>query len=145
MPAAMLRVDYRITNSAFDELSSEFIPEHKTVQVGRRSQAPRQITHEFEELKGSEKTRFLIRELKQQEGRAIWLCGGGDLGTTLLAAGLIDKLILKVNPVLFGSGIPMFRDSRNLTGLTLEGHHAFDSGHLILRYAISSPRSPRRA
>lgn len=80
----------------------------------------------------------IVRNLKQEKGRAIWLCGGGDLATSLLSAGLIDGLILKLNPILFGSGIPMFRDSTELTGLTLEGHHAFDSGHMILRYAVNS-------
>ena len=80
----------------------------------------------------------IVKKMKLEGGRAIWLCGGGDLGTSLLSAGLIDRLILKLNPILFGSGIPMFRDSINITGLTLEEHHAFDSGHMILRYAVKS-------
>lgn len=78
----------------------------------------------------------VVERLKQQEGRAIWLCGGADLGTSLFSAGLIDRLVLKLNPILFGSGIPMFRNSLNLTSLTLEAHHAFDSGHMILQYAV---------
>ena len=52
-------------------LVKEFIPEHKTVQVGRRSHAPRQIEHEFEELRGSEKTRFLTSLLKREKGRVL--------------------------------------------------------------------------
>lgn len=48
----------------------------------------------------------LVRELKTREGADIWLCGGGRLAAQLL--GEIDRLILKRNPVVFGSGIPLF-------------------------------------
>jgi dihydrofolate reductase len=50
----------------------------------------------------------VVRRLKQQEGSAIWLCGGGALAATL--ADEIDRLVLKRQPVLFGSGIPLFGD-----------------------------------
>ena len=49
---------------------------------------------------------LLVRELKAQEGGAIWLCGGGALAATL--ADQIDRLVLKRNPLLFGAGIPLF-------------------------------------
>ena len=48
----------------------------------------------------------VVRRLKQEEGRAIWLCGGGALAATL--ADEIDRLVLKRQPLLFGSGIPLF-------------------------------------
>jgi dihydrofolate reductase len=49
-----------------------------------------------------------VRALKQDEGKAIWLCGGATLATTLYRADLLDQLVVKVNPALFGSGIPLF-------------------------------------
>jgi dihydrofolate reductase len=55
-----------------------------------------------------------IRALKAEHtpaGRShadIWLCGGGHLASTLVNE--IDRLILKVYPVLLGSGIPLFAD-----------------------------------
>ena len=79
-----------------------------------------------------------IEAMKRRTGRAIWLCGGCELATTLLKAGLIDRLILKLNPVLFGSGIPIFHDSIDVTGVALEEHHSFDSGHMILNYRLES-------
>ncbi|MWB97966.1 dihydrofolate reductase family protein [Agromyces seonyuensis] len=48
----------------------------------------------------------VVRRLKAEEGAAIWLCGGGALAATL--AGEIDRLVLKRQPLLFGSGIPLF-------------------------------------
>lgn len=79
-----------------------------------------------------------VRKLKEEAGRAIWLCGGGVLASTLLAAGLIEKLIVKLNPVLFGSGIPLFSGGSGQKTLTLTGSRTYDSGHVLLHYSIAS-------
>ncbi len=73
-------------------LVDEFIPGHKRVQVGRRSQAPKEIVHEFEELASSEKTRFLCRTLGGQNGRVLIFVktklGAERLGRELRGKGL---------------------------------------------------------
>ncbi|MGM7699049.1 dihydrofolate reductase family protein [Microbacterium sp. A84] len=48
----------------------------------------------------------VVRELKAEEGKGIWLCGGGSLAAVLRDK--IDRLALKRNPMLFGDGIPLF-------------------------------------
>lgn len=78
----------------------------------------------------------LVRSLKQQAGKAIWLCGGADLASTLFAPGLIDKLIVKLNPVLFGSGIPLFCAGIQQTDLELTGSKVYKSGHTVLHYRV---------
>ena len=75
-----------------------------------------------------------VRELKQQPGQGIYLCGGGDLAGALLPE--IDRLILKRNPVVLGSGIRLF----GTTGATIQrfrlvGSRAFESGVVIEEYA----------
>ena len=77
-----------------------------------------------------------IRELKQDEGLAIWLCGGAELAGSLLAEGLIDRLILKLNPVIFGTGIPLFAGVANAPRVALDEQTAFASGHLVLNYSV---------
>jgi dihydrofolate reductase len=47
-----------------------------------------------------------VRELKQEEGLGIYLCGGGNLAGHLLPE--IDRLILKRNPVVLRAGISLF-------------------------------------
>jgi dihydrofolate reductase len=46
------------------------------------------------------------RGLKTEDGLDIWIVGGGKLAHALLPE--IDRLILKQNPSVIGSGIPMF-------------------------------------
>lgn len=47
----------------------------------------------------------LVRALKAESGRDIWLCGGGDIAGQLREE--IDELQVKINPVLVGSGTPL--------------------------------------
>ena len=49
-----------------------------------------------------------VRGLREQEGKNIWLCGGGALFRSLLAAGVVDAIELAVHPLLLGGGIPLF-------------------------------------
>ena len=71
-------------------------------------------------------------------GKALWLGGGGALAGTLLAAGLIDKLIVKLNPVFFGGGIPMFAGEVKRADLELTEQRPFDNGVVLLHYRLRS-------
>jgi len=75
-----------------------------------------------------------VRALKEQAGKDIWLCGGGELATTLFPE--IDELILKVNPVLLGSGIPLFSGVIEQTSLELAESKSYSNGFLLLRYRV---------
>lgn len=50
----------------------------------------------------------LITSLKAKSGKGIWIVGGGQIVTTLLAENLIDALWVQIVPVLLGSGKPLF-------------------------------------
>jgi dihydrofolate reductase len=75
-----------------------------------------------------------VRELKQQSGQDIWLCGGGNLATLLFSE--INELILKVNPILLGSGIPLFSGVVQQTSLELTDSKIYDNGFMLLRYRL---------
>ena len=49
-----------------------------------------------------------IRELRNGEGKNIWLLGGGKLTAILLEADLIDEMRICYIPVILGEGIPLF-------------------------------------
>ena len=76
----------------------------------------------------------LVRELKRQEGRDIWLVGGGRLNATLLEADLIDRMIITVVPVVLGDGIKLFEGSSKELPWELTEADAYDNGFLQLTY-----------
>jgi dihydrofolate reductase len=49
----------------------------------------------------------VVAGLKKQDGRDIWLFGGGVLFRSLLDAGLVDTVEVALMPVLVGSGVPL--------------------------------------
>ncbi|MCG8434045.1 MAG: dihydrofolate reductase family protein [Gammaproteobacteria bacterium] len=84
----------------------------------------------------SENALELVRELKQETGKDIWLCGGADLAGTLFADNLIDELTIKLNPVLFGTGIPLFSGAIKQTALELIDTKIYQCGTVFLHYRL---------
>lgn len=84
----------------------------------------------------SENTIDLITNLKSEFGKGIWLCGGANLAATLFAHHLIDRLILKLNPFLMGSGIPLFAGVIQQNALELTNHKIYENGVLLVDYRI---------
>ncbi|MCT9870672.1 dihydrofolate reductase family protein [Paenarthrobacter aurescens] len=76
----------------------------------------------------------VVRQLKAEPGKSIWLCGGGQLATQL--SGEIDRLVLKRSPLLFGDGIPLFAPGAYQPSAFKEvSTTAFASGVVISEYA----------
>jgi len=49
-----------------------------------------------------------VSDLKESEGKDIWLIGGGKINKLLLNANLIDEIIITIKTVVLGQGIPLF-------------------------------------
>jgi dihydrofolate reductase len=79
-----------------------------------------------------------VRSLKGGAGKDIYLCGGSELAGTLFAEDLIDEIILKLNPVSFGSGVPLFSGATKRTALELAGSKVYGNGVVLLRYLVKS-------
>jgi dihydrofolate reductase len=78
-----------------------------------------------------------VRELKAEAtGKDIWLCGGADLAAELFAEELIDELILKVNPIVFGAGKALFARAVPPCSLQLTGNKVYANGVVMLRYRV---------
>ncbi len=75
----------------------------------------------------------VVRALKEEDGKDIWLCGGGTLAAVL--AEEIDGLALKINPVQFGAGIPLFGPRAYAPAAWRRvDTTAFDSGVVLAEY-----------
>jgi dihydrofolate reductase len=79
-----------------------------------------------------------VARLKNEDGKDIWLCGGGALASTLFDAKLIDELILKLNPVVFGTGTPLFAHRVKGQMLELTEVERYLSGHVRLHYRVGA-------
>jgi dihydrofolate reductase len=74
-----------------------------------------------------------ITRLKQQSGNAIIL-GSATLASSLLQLGLIDEYRVILNPILIGSGHPLFKGIRDRVRLKLQETKLLSSGGVVLYY-----------
>ncbi|MER7892075.1 dihydrofolate reductase family protein [Micromonospora sp. NPDC094482] len=77
----------------------------------------------------------VVRELKRQAGKDIWVIGGGALAGALYPE--IDRLIVKLAPLTVGAGIPLFGRDAVFEPRTwqLAEHTVLGSGAIFLTYA----------
>ncbi|MFJ4814049.1 dihydrofolate reductase family protein [Streptomyces sp. NPDC088801] len=76
-----------------------------------------------------------VRELKQEDGKDLWLIGGGELAGALYTE--IDRLIVKLGPLTIGAGIPLFGRTAAFEPRTwnLTDHVVLESGAAFLTYS----------
>lgn len=77
-----------------------------------------------------------LKMLREKEGKGVYLAGGAELASQALAAGLIDELIIKVNPIVFGDGVPLFGKGAPFTSLELRSTKTHSSGVTVLHYDV---------
>jgi dihydrofolate reductase len=98
------------------------------------------LTHSDEPLtwEGSHKlsgdTAEVVAELKKSEGRDLLIQGSSTIYLPLLAAGLIDRLILMTFPVLLGKGKRIFDGSEKPGALKLIDHFVSGKGVVFTTY-----------
>jgi len=78
-----------------------------------------------------------VTQLRQEAGGTIWLIGGSTLAAPLLAAGLVDEMILFVVPRLLGAGIPLWRLQDHSQPLKLLRTEAWLDGMVLLHYQVT--------
>jgi len=79
-----------------------------------------------------------VQALKAESGKGIWLCGGAQLASQLLGAGLVDELVVKLNPVLLGQGISLAATLPHHLPLTLRTSKIYENGVVLLRYDVQT-------
>lgn len=73
-----------------------------------------------------------LRDLRAIDGGGIWLAGGGELAGSVIDE--IDRLVLKINPLVLGAGIPLFGGAYRPSSFTRSTVRMFDSGVMIAEY-----------
>jgi len=85
----------------------------------------------------SENAGEMVRKLKDESGKDIYLCGGAKLAAELFKEKLVDEVILKLNPLLLGSGIPLLPDIGRHIDLELIDTKVYTSGVVLLSYRVA--------
>lgn len=84
----------------------------------------------------------VVRALKKEQGKPIYLCGGGDLAGQLFAAGLVDEVVVKLNPLVLGTGVPFAAALPEPLRLELRDTRVYESGVVFLWYDVEPAASP---
>jgi dihydrofolate reductase len=86
----------------------------------------------------------LVRRLKQEDGKPIWLWGGGELFREL--ADHVDGVDVAVIPILLGGGLPLLAPPAPRLPLTLRAHRLYPkTGIVVLEYDVSDVARRRRS
>lgn len=78
-----------------------------------------------------------VRKLKDREGRDLLLQGSSTLYAPLLAAGLIDRIVLMTFPVVLGKGKKIFAGSTTPGAFELVEHFVSKAGVIFATYALA--------
>lgn len=78
----------------------------------------------------------LIRKLKNESGKTIFVDGGAEIANEMLKENLIDEFIISVIPILLGNGTPLFKTERPEENLKLLETKTFDTGLVQLHYSV---------
>jgi dihydrofolate reductase len=77
-----------------------------------------------------------VRRLKGEPGGNILVMGGGELGSALIEAGLVDEIGLSIHPVLLGGGAPVFHAFSRRIDLELIETRAIARECVMVRYRV---------
>ncbi|MFL6725190.1 MAG: dihydrofolate reductase family protein [Sphingomicrobium sp.] len=124
------------------DIFAAYWPDNQDNPIGEKFQRINKyvLTHSDEpltwenssELSGD--TTKAVAELKRSDGRDLLIQGSSTLYVPLLAAGLIDRLVLMTFPVLLGQGKRSFDGSEKPGALKLVDHFVSNKGVVFAAY-----------
>jgi dihydrofolate reductase len=124
------------------DIFAGYWPYNQDIPIGARFQRINKyvLTHSDEPLswensqKLSGDTAEAVAELKRSDGRDLLIQGSSTLYVPLLAAGLIDRLVLMTFPVVLGEGKRIFDGSQTPGALKLVNHFVSNTGVIFTTY-----------
>jgi dihydrofolate reductase len=85
-------------------------------------------------LKGDAAT--TVAALKARPGKDIVILGSGELVRSLIRAGLIDRYVLQIHPLVLGTGRRLFQDGGPMAALRLVDSTTTTTGVIVATYQV---------
>ena len=111
---------------------------HEPVHYAFSRKPPKKILPGFEFVK--EPIKKFAERLRAQQGKDIWMMGGGGLIASFLDEGEIDEFIIHVIPTFIGEGIPLIAPRDRTVPLKLLSTKKYSDGVVKLHYAVGKPK-----
>ncbi|MEN9921197.1 MAG: dihydrofolate reductase FolA [Candidatus Parcubacteria bacterium] len=83
----------------------------------------------------SESPAVLLTRLEQEGHESVAICGGSSIYSLFLESGLVQKLYITLEPIVFGEGIPLF-SKLHMKKLELISSTPLSQNTLLLEYQI---------
>ena len=77
----------------------------------------------------------LIKSIREEAGKDIFIDGGAEVVGEFLAGDLIDEFVISIIPILIGGGTSLFKETYTERKLNLIYSKAYESGLVQLKYA----------
>lgn len=84
----------------------------------------------------------IVKELRDKNGKDIWICGGSQTIRPLIENDMIDEYRISIIPVILGAGIPLFQKMQQKTELNLVRTQTW-GGIAELIYTRHERKAPR--
>jgi len=75
-----------------------------------------------------------LKKLKQLSGKDLFIFGSANLSSTFTRNGLIDEYRVIVNPIVLGTGVPLFKGNGEMLKMKLLTSKSFRNGNVLLYY-----------
>jgi dihydrofolate reductase len=124
------------------DIFASYWPKHQDIPIGATFQRINKyvLTHSEKPLEWENSYRLAgdtaeaIAELKRSEGRDLLIQGSSTLYAPLLAAGLVDRLVVMTFPVILGNGKSIFDGRTEAGALDMVEHSVSDKGVVFASY-----------
>lgn len=81
--------------------------------------------------------RELLKGLEDRGFKSVAICGGSQIYTMFMKAGVVDTLYLTIEPHVFGKGIPLFNEEMNHHLQLKNVLQSESTGTLLLEYSVN--------
>ena len=139
------RFDAMVMGRKTYEITKQFAPKSKSKKIKNEFGMPAYVfsrtlrsgSRDGVEFVSEDPGKF-VKKLKRQKGKDIMVFGGGEFGSALLEAGVVDEIGFNIHPVLLGSGIPLFHKISRQIDLELIECRQFKNGCVYVLYKVKN-------